>query len=126
MKDTFKIKLITIGEGIAILFAPTYIFIFAIGFLVFGDLITGILAAKKNKEKITSEKLRNTTRKGVGYMVAILIAHIVQVVFMKEFEVMKIVAGVIGFVELKSIDENFEKAYGFSIFKQFITKGKKS
>lgn len=120
--EYFKKKIVVIGEGILVMFSPTFFFIFVIGFLVVADLITGVMCAKKANEEITSDKMRNTTRKGLGYMLAIIVAYIIQLAFAPELEVMKIVAGAIAFVELKSIDENYEKLYGFSIFKFILTK----
>lgn len=104
------------------LFAPAANLMFAIGFLVLSDFITGVLAARKREETINSKKMRNSVTKGIGYMVAILVAYLMQKAFIKDFEVMKIVAALIAFIELKSIDENLESLTGKSLFNQFLKK----
>jgi hypothetical protein len=103
-------------------FAPTFTMLLAIGFLVFCDFITGMMASKKRGEEIRSKKMRPTIMKGFGYMVAILVAHVFQKHFIPNFEVMKIIAGLIAFIELKSLDENFKDITGKSLFGQFLKK----
>ena len=53
-------------------------------------------------------------------MASILIAFVVQKVFLTEMEVMKIVSGLIAMIELKSLDENILDITGKSVFKQFL------
>jgi uncharacterized protein YacL len=103
-------------------FTPAVPLMLAIGFFVIADFITGIMAAKKREEEITSKKMRNTVTKGIGYMIAILVGLVFQNHFMPNFEIMKIVSGVIAFVEIKSLDENFRIITGKSLFKQFLNK----
>jgi phage-related holin len=104
------------------LIAPAANLMFVIGLLVVSDFVTGVLAARKREETINSKKMRNSVTKGIGYMVAILVAYMMQKVFIKDFEVMKIVAALIAFIELKSIDENLESLTGKSLFNQFLKK----
>jgi phage-related holin len=104
--------------------APAANLIIVIGLLVLSDFVTGVLAARKREEIINSKKMRNSVTKGIGYMVAILVAFMMQKVFIKDFEVMKIVAALIAFIELKSIDENLESLTGKSLFNQFLNKKK--
>ncbi len=108
-------------SGLSML-APAANLMFAIGFLVVSDFVTGVLAARKREEAINSKKMRNSVTKGIGYMVAILVAYLMQKAFIKDFEVMKIVAALIAFIELKSIDENLESLTGKSLFNQFLKK----
>lgn len=103
-----------------VFFAPTFQILFGIGFLVMVDFVTGILASNKRGEKITSKKMRPTIMKGFGYMSAILIAFVIQKIFMQDMEVMKIVSGIIAMIELKSLDENLIDITGKSFFKQFL------
>jgi phage-related holin len=105
---------------LAVYFAPAYPIMIGIGFLVTMDFITGILAAKKRGEIITSKKMRPTIMKGFGYMASILIAFIMQNIFLTDMEVMKIVSGLVAMIELKSLDENLTDITGKSIFKQFL------
>jgi hypothetical protein len=105
---------------LAVYFAPAYPIMIGIGFLVTMDFVTGILSAKKRGEEITSKKMRPTIMKGFGYMASILIAFVMQNVFLKDMEIMKIVSGLIAMIELKSLDENLTSITGKSIFKQFL------
>lgn len=101
-------------------FSPAYPIMLGIGFLVMMDFITGMVAAKKRGEMITSKKMRPTVMKGFGYMASILIAFVVQNVFLTEMEIMKIVSGLVVMIELKSLDENLTSITGKSVFKQFL------
>lgn len=105
---------------LVVYFSPAYPIMLGIGFLVMMDFITGMVAAKKRGELITSKKMRPTVMKGFGYMASILIAFVVQKVFLTEIEVMKIVSGLIAMIELKSLDENLLDITGKSLFKQFL------
>lgn len=105
---------------LVVYFSPAYPIMLGIGFLVMMDFITGMVAAKKRGELITSKKMRPTVMKGFGYMASILIAFVVQKVFLTEMEVMKIVSGLIAMIELKSLDENLLDITGKSVFKQFL------
>ena len=105
---------------LVVYFSPAYPIMIGIGFLVTMDFITGILAAKKRGEIITSKKMRPTIMKGFGYMASILIAFIMQNIFLTDMEVMKIVSGLVAMIELKSLDENLLDITGKSVFKQFL------
>jgi phage-related holin len=103
-------------------FTPAFPMMMAIGFFIVMDFITGIMAASKRGEVISSKKMRPTIMKGVGYMAAILVAHVFQKNFLTDIEVLKIVAGLIAFIEVKSLDENFRDITGKSLFRQFLKK----
>lgn len=99
-------------------FTPLFPLMFSIGILIFIDFITGVQAAKKRGEEITSKKMRPTVTKGLGYMAALLAAHVFENVI-PGLESMKIVAGLIAVIEIKSLDENLRTITGKSLFKQF-------
>jgi phage-related holin len=119
MKEQFLKYLSMLPVAVATYFSPAFTMLLAIGFFVVSDFITGMLAAKKRGELITSKKMRPTVTKGIGYMVAILVAHVFQVNFSPSIEIMKIVSGLIALIELKSVDENLRDITGKSLFKQF-------
>jgi hypothetical protein len=98
--------------------------LFGLGFLVLTDFATGMLAAKKRGEVISSRKMRPTITKGIGYMAAILVAHTFEKSFMPDLNCLKIVSGLIALIELKSLDENLKDLTGKSFFKQFFKEGK--
>ena len=90
-----------------------------IGFLVVADFITGIIAARKRGEEITSKKMRPTVAKGASYMIAIIAAYTLEKLGLG-FEAAKIVAGLIALMEVKSLDENMYTITGKSLFKKFL------
>ena len=67
-------KMIKIIEAfllsIAAIFAPIQGLLGATAFMVISDLVTGVMAAKKRGEKITSSGLRRTDRKRLYIFVA--------------------------------------------------------
>ena len=122
MNDSLKNWLFATATYLLTIFSPIAKLMLAIGILVLADFVTGILAAKKRGDIITSKKMRPTIMKGLGYMIAIIVGFVMQHFFIAEFEVAKIVAGLIAFIELKSLDENFKDITGKSLFTQFLKK----
>ena len=122
MKDLLQKYALPVLAYFASYFSPAYPMMMAIGFFLVADFITGIMAAKKRGEDISSKKMRPTITKGIGYMIAILVAHVFQQNFLTDIEVLKIVSGLIAFIEVKSLDENFRDITGKSLFKQFLKK----
>lgn len=122
MKTFLLNRLEIIIAFLVVYFSPTFQILFGIGFLVMVDFVTGILSARKRGEEITSKKMRPTIMKGFGYMSSILVAYVIQKVFMPEMEVMKIVSGLVAMMELKSLDENLTTITGKSLFKKFLEK----
>jgi len=105
---------------IAIL-APIQSIIVVTVLLVVFDLISGILAARKRKEAITSASLRRTVSKMFIYLTAIIMGFLVETYLISGLlPVSKIVSTIIGLVELKSLLENLESLYGKSLFASLI------
>ena len=109
-------------SGVVIFFYPTAQFLMLIGFMVMMDTITGVMALSKTGEEFTSKKFRAVIPKYTGYGVGILVAHVIQCQFFPEFPAMIMVAGLVAWSELVSIDENIKKITGVSLFKFFIKK----
>lgn len=103
-------------------FYPTGQFILLVGFFIGADTITGLLAANKRGERITSKRGSDIIRKFITYGVGVIVAHVIQREFFTEFPAMKIISGLIAFNELKSIDENIKDISGYSLFDYFIKK----
>jgi phage-related holin len=101
-------------------FTPIAWWLLAIGFFVVADFITGILKAKKNGGKIESNKMFRTIPKFVGYGLGIIVAHVITILFFPEFPTIKLMAGFIAFIEVKSIDENITVLTGYSLFGDII------
>ena len=123
--ELIKVYLLTFLYWIFVYFQPTLEFMLLVGFFVVMDTITGIAAAVKLDQPITSKKFRAIFPKYIVYGCAVLVAHVLQKQFFPDFPAMKIVSGFVAYSELMSIDENIQKITGFSVFKFFIKKLKK-
>jgi hypothetical protein len=101
--------------------SPIAPLLIACGVLVMFDMITGMIAASKRKENIQSAEMRRSISKFVIYQIAILSGFALGTHIMGGFvPVAKIVASVIGMVELKSVLENVSVIAGQDIVKLVI------
>jgi hypothetical protein len=104
-------------------FAPVKALIIVAGVLIFADLITGILAARKKGQEIKSAGLRRTVTKVFVYEAAIMLGFLVEHYMIADFfPVSKIAAGLISVVEFKSILENLDVINGNPVFRSLIEK----
>lgn len=109
--------------SLAAIFAPVKALIIIAGILIFADLITGILAARKKGQAINSAGLRRTATKIFVYEAAIMLGYLVEHYMIADFfPISKIAAGLISVVEFKSILENLDVINGDPIFKTLIQK----
>jgi hypothetical protein len=119
MKDYF----LGLAVSCLAIFAPIKEMIATAIIIILVDLVTGILAAKKKGEKITSAGIRRSITKFAVYLTAILIGFLVETYMIGGFiPVSKIAAGLIGVVETKSIFENLDVLNGSPLFKALIDK----
>lgn len=103
------------------LLSPIHGVMATVGFLIVADLVTGMIAAKKRGEKINSAAMRRTVSKMVVYQIAVISGFLLETQLLHELlPVTKVVAGVIGMVEFKSILENGNTILGVNIFKEVI------
>jgi hypothetical protein len=108
--------------GCAVL-APIKAVLITVGILIFVDLVTGIVAAKKRGEKIKSAAMRRTISKVLIYQTAVITGFLLETYLLDGvLPVSKLVAGVIGLVEFKSVLENSNIILGEDIFKSLISK----
>lgn len=99
-------------------FAPAKAIIVTIIALCFLDLVVGIIASKK---PITSKGLKRTPIKIAVYLTAALSAFLVeQYLTPIELPVMKMVTGLIGMTELKSVLENLDTIAGGNFFQSVV------
>jgi len=104
-------------------FAPIKAVMFATGALIFMDLATGICAARKSGQPITSKGISRTVAKIVLYECALAVSFIVHQYMTGDLlPADKLVAGLIGLVELKSILENMNTINGSPVFEALINK----
>ena len=118
-------KEMAIKTGLTLLavFAPIKAIMITVGVLIISDLILGTVAAKKRGEVITSAGFRRTVVKGFVYQSAIILGFLTEKYLLDgAMPVSKIVAGLIGLVELTSCLENLNAINGSPIFKKLIEK----
>ena len=104
-----------IGFGLGF-FTPIAPFIVVAITLVFVDAVTGVRAAMKRKDKITSRGFFRTVEKILVYVCAILGCEAVRIVFIPQVPITYGAALAISTTELKSILENTTVVSGARIF----------
>lgn len=118
-----KAYLETVGLALLAVFAPVEGVLAAVLAMIAADLITGVLAAHKRGEKITSAGIRRTVTKFFVYEVAILLSFICEKYLMgSTIPVVKLISGLVGATEIKSCLENLNEIGGGDLLKQVITK----
>lgn len=102
--------------------APISNVMFAVLFLIFVDLITGLSASIKEKQHITSSALSRTIAKILIYLTTIIVAFVVNKYLLVgfDFPVDSIVSGFIAITEMKSIMENLNRLSHKSVLKDLI------
>ena len=115
-------KLIHLPELLIIYFAPAGGQLFVVAMAVLCDTATGIWAARRSGEKISSRRLADIFPKLLVYFLLILLAHTIENVFKLDFgfSVRSIVSLAVLGNELMSIDENLKKATGKGVFQKVI------
>lgn len=109
--------------SIVAVFAPIKTALLVIMLLVVADCITGMLAARKRGEKITSAKLRNTLSKFLIYNTAMLLGFLTEIYLLESsIPISKVVGGIVGATEIKSLVENLNTISGSDLFKVLIEK----
>lgn len=107
----------TLGIAAITVFAPLKPVLLTVGVLVFADLGTGIAAAKKCGEKVTSSGLKRTVLKIMIYEGAIGLSFLVHQYLTGDLlPADKILAALIGMTELQSVMENLHIVYGGNVF----------
>lgn len=114
----FKIMVVILS-----VLAPIQAVLITVGILIVSDLITGIWAAIKKGQKIESSVMRRTVSKMFVYQLSVICGFLLEFYLLGgSIPVSKIVAGVIGMVEFKSILENCNAIVGNDIFKSALIK----
>lgn len=112
-----------ISLALIAVFAPIQAVVLTTLALVMIDLITGLVAARKRKEPITSAGIKRTVGKIMLYEIAIAAAFLCQTYLTGDIlPVSKLVSALIGIVELKSILENLDGASGNKLFEAIISR----
>jgi hypothetical protein len=107
--------------AILAVFAPIEPIMITTGALIAVDLVMGILASNKRQIPITSAALRRTVTKMLVYQLTIISGFICEKYLLSDLVPMtKLIAGIIGTVELRSILENADIINGGPIFKTIV------
>jgi uncharacterized membrane protein len=96
-------------------FVPIKGFLIFTVFVVFADMATGIIAAKKEGQKINSRGLYRTSQKVVTYFCGIMIFHGASITFQLPSQITYSVSFIIAATELFSISENIKSITGTNI-----------
>lgn len=121
-KEAFAGLVLKMLAWVAFYVQPTYSSMATVVILVLIDWVTGIWAAKKRGEKITSWGWRRTINaKILPYQIAILSSHLVDVnifagTLLEPIQLMKATAAFIAGAELKSIFENLGSISGLDFW----------
>ena len=95
-------------------FAPIFYAFWLVSILVITDTITAIMKeGRKDVKNITSKKAFPIVPKLIFYFLLLIVAHSLQVVE-NQLPFVKFALIGIGWIEIKSIDENFRGLFGFS------------
>jgi hypothetical protein len=110
-----------LGIALIAVFAPVHPVMLVAATLVVVDLITGLIASKKQNIPITSAGLKRSVGKILLYEVSICVAFLVQQYLTGDiFPASKLVAALIGLTELKSLSENLNIISGRNVLTAFI------
>ncbi len=105
------------------IFAPIQAALATVLALIVVDMITGVIAAHKRGEAITSAGLRRSVSKLVIYELTLSLCYIAEHYLIADaIPVMKLVSGMIGLVELTSVLENLNSISGTDLLKTIIQK----
>ena len=115
--------LLALALGAAAALAPIKAVMITVGILIFADAASGMYAAWKRGEKISSAAMRRTLSKMFIYQGVVICGWLLEANLIDHLlPVAKICAGAIGMVEFKSILENANDIMGVDIFKTVISK----
>jgi hypothetical protein len=92
--------------------------LFAIGFLIVADTITGIWASIKLNEYITSRKGGRIISKFLLYPLSIIVAKVAENYLSPGIPWVEVTSGIIAVVEIKSIFENISLILGFDLWQR--------
>lgn len=104
------------------IFAPIHSLLLTTGVMIFADLVTGVMAAKKRGESITSAALRRSITKIFVYEAALMLAFLAERYMDAALPFVKMASGMISLTEIKSIYENLNEISGNQLLRVLIDK----
>lgn len=116
LKQSYDFFAVALTTGfIFSFFLPIKHFLIFTIFVVIADTITGIKAAKKEGQKITSKGLYRTSEKILVYFTSIMIFHGAQLTFGIPLPIVYFASSIIAGTELFSIAENVKRITGVNL-----------
>ncbi len=116
-----KNYLIYLLVSLTAVLAPVAPLLLTIGFLIMADFFLGVYKSFKLKQVITSRKMGHTISKMLLYQVTILSLFLFETFILDGIlPITKIGAGLIGTIEIKSIDESVEALTGVGVWKRIV------
>lgn len=109
----------TISVALITFFAPIYPAMISVGILILIDTLTGIIAAKKTGETITSKKMGGCITKSIVYQLLIISAHLCETFLFAQIPFVKISLAFLAMTEFTSVNENIQKSTGKSALTLF-------
>lgn len=98
------------------LLAPIHTLMAAVGVLIAADFITGIMAARRRGEPITSRAMGRTVYKCLGYQLAVISGFALEALIPGGLPIAKLCAAAIGLSEFKSLGENVRTLTGVDLW----------
>jgi len=124
LKNCFTV----IGGIILAFLMPIVPLILIVGAAITADTILGIIRAKKLKQKITSRKMSQVISKMVLYQGAVVLFYCIEHFILSDIIglftsipliLTKLVTATLLSIELTSVSENIESAFGINLWKKF-------
>ena len=114
MKELLHYPLVKLAIAIVVVFTPIKDALLTAAVLISLDLILGVFAAKKRKEKVRiSSAMRRSLNKALMYSLAIMTAFIAQKYLTGElFPICNITTAFVGLAEITSLLENANQLGG--------------
>lgn len=107
----------------AVIFLPIKATLITVMVLTMADLVAGLIAARKRKEAITSSGLKRTIIKILAYEVVVMLGYLTELYMTGGLvPIVKVLAGLIGITELKSVIENLQDITGVPLMKLLVDK----
>ena len=109
----------TFALSLLAVFAPIQALLLTVGALIVADTITGIIAAYRRGEEIRSSGLSRAVVKLFVYQMTIMTGFLMETYLLQDLglPIVKLLGGVIGIVEFKSLIENVESITKIDLLK---------
>lgn len=122
VKEWILKHLYDIAIAITVVLTPVIPVVLSVGVLVMTDFIFAIYVAYKIGVKITSNKMSKTISKLLLYTLTIICIFLLEkYVIIEVLPITKIAGTFISIIEIKSLDENFNLLFGWSLWDKMLS-----